>query len=178
MEWKLLLSCAIDLVCLSVKKHSCVLLVPFSSEHQCLESFWKHTKKNWKFQCNFNRKSWHTLKIFSAEWKTLFCIFLFSPSGKLVQIEYALAAVAAGAPSVGIKGMSWKYFTDRFGILTVFWENETSLDHVLGPLYWIFLDLSFYYIFCYSCSGFFTGFNRFSISWGSFFWVILETFSW
>jgi len=31
--------------------------------------------------------------------------FLFdSPSGKLVQIEYALAAVAAGAPSVGIKG--------------------------------------------------------------------------
>lgn len=29
---------------------------------------------------------------------------MFSPSGKLVQIEYALAAVAAGAPSVGIKG--------------------------------------------------------------------------
>ena len=27
-----------------------------------------------------------------------------SPSGKLVQIEYALAAVAAGAASVGIKG--------------------------------------------------------------------------
>ena len=33
------------------------------------------------------------------------CVFdYFSPSGKLVQIEYALAAVAAGAPSVGIKG--------------------------------------------------------------------------
>lgn len=30
-------------------------------------------------------------------------IKLASPSGKLVQIEYALAAVAAGAPSVGIK---------------------------------------------------------------------------
>lgn len=29
-----------------------------------------------------------------------------SPSGKLVQIEYALSAVAAGAPSVGIKGKS------------------------------------------------------------------------
>lgn len=29
-----------------------------------------------------------------------------SPSGKLVQIEYALQAVAAGAPSVGIKGLS------------------------------------------------------------------------
>lgn len=27
----------------------------------------------------------------------------YSPSGKLVQIEYALSAVAAGAPSVGIK---------------------------------------------------------------------------
>lgn len=32
-------------------------------------------------------------------------IISFSPSGKLVQIEYALAAVAAGAPSVGIKGI-------------------------------------------------------------------------
>jgi 20S proteasome subunit alpha 2 len=30
--------------------------------------------------------------------------WFFSPSGKLVQIEYALAAVAAGGPSVGIKG--------------------------------------------------------------------------
>ena len=32
------------------------------------------------------------------------CYFV-SPSGKLVQIEYALAAVASGAPSVGIKGL-------------------------------------------------------------------------
>lgn len=30
--------------------------------------------------------------------------YIFSPSGKLVQIEYALAAVAAGAPSIGIRG--------------------------------------------------------------------------
>ena len=30
--------------------------------------------------------------------------YIFSPSGKLVQIEYALAAVAAGGPSVGLKG--------------------------------------------------------------------------
>lgn len=29
---------------------------------------------------------------------------IFSPSGKLVQLEYALAAVSAGAPSVGIMG--------------------------------------------------------------------------
>lgn len=33
-----------------------------------------------------------------------------SPSGKLVQIEYALAAVAAGGTSVGIKGKIHKYF--------------------------------------------------------------------
>ena len=33
-----------------------------------------------------------------------FSLTTFSPSGKLVQIEYALNAVSAGAPSVGIKG--------------------------------------------------------------------------
>jgi len=35
------------------------------------------------------------------------CVLCCSPSGKLVQIEYALQAVAAGAPSVGIKG-NWR----------------------------------------------------------------------
>lgn len=34
----------------------------------------------------------------------------YSPSGKLVQIEYALAAVSAGAASVGIKGLYTKKF--------------------------------------------------------------------
>lgn len=34
-----------------------------------------------------------------------FSLTTFSPSGKLVQIEYALAAVASGAPSVGIKAV-------------------------------------------------------------------------
>jgi hypothetical protein len=33
-----------------------------------------------------------------------FSLTTFSPSGKLVQIEYALNAVAAGATSIGIKG--------------------------------------------------------------------------
>ena len=32
-----------------------------------------------------------------------FSLTTFSPSGKLVQIEYALMAVSSGAPSVGIK---------------------------------------------------------------------------
>lgn len=70
MEWELLLSCAIDLVCLSVKKHSCVFLVPFNSEDQCLESFWKS-----HIQCNFNRKSWHTLQIF-PHWVKNFILHL------------------------------------------------------------------------------------------------------
>ncbi|ESO94136.1 hypothetical protein LOTGIDRAFT_189380 [Lottia gigantea] len=35
-----------------------------------------------------------------------FSLTTFSPSGKLVQIEYALAAVSAGAPSVGIKAVN------------------------------------------------------------------------
>lgn len=35
-----------------------------------------------------------------------FSLTTFSPSGKLVQIEYALQAVADGATSLGIKGMS------------------------------------------------------------------------
>ncbi len=34
-----------------------------------------------------------------------FSLTTFSPSGKLVQIEYALNAVAAGKTSLGIKGM-------------------------------------------------------------------------
>ena len=45
--------------------------------------------------------------IFNPDFKTVSNVFLHlfhSPSGKLVQIEYALAAVAAGGPSVGIKG--------------------------------------------------------------------------
>ncbi|XP_036922093.1 LOW QUALITY PROTEIN: proteasome subunit alpha type-2-like [Sturnira hondurensis] len=38
-----------------------------------------------------------------AECGYSFLLTTFSPSGKLVQIKYALAAVAGGAPSVGIK---------------------------------------------------------------------------
>ena len=38
--------------------------------------------------------------IISSKLVFFFCL---SPSGKLVQIEYALQAVAAGAPSMGIK---------------------------------------------------------------------------
>jgi 20S proteasome subunit alpha 2 len=37
-----------------------------------------------------------------------FSLTTFSPSGKLVQIEHALAAVSQGATSLGIKGKSPK----------------------------------------------------------------------
>lgn len=36
--------------------------------------------------------------------KHIFLHIFCSPSGKLVQLEYALAAVSGGAPSVGIMG--------------------------------------------------------------------------
>jgi len=39
-----------------------------------------------------------------------FSLTTFSPSGKLVQIEYALNAVAAGGSSVGILGSYFTYF--------------------------------------------------------------------
>lgn len=40
-----------------------------------------------------------------------FSLTTFSPSGKLIQIEYALNAVNGGATSVGIKGSCWKGIT-------------------------------------------------------------------
>lgn len=39
-----------------------------------------------------------------GQWINSLFLSHISPSGKLVQIEYALAAVGAGAPAVGIKG--------------------------------------------------------------------------
>jgi 20S proteasome alpha/beta subunit len=40
----------------------------------------------------------------SAQLTLSFSLTTFSPSGKLVQIEHALAAVAGGTTSLGIKG--------------------------------------------------------------------------
>jgi len=62
------------------------------------------------------------------------CYFV-SPSGKLVQIEYALAAVASGAPSVGIKGLPIICYYNLFlkgsilaGVVEfgVTWEKKVS----------------------------------------------------
>lgn len=42
-----------------------------------------------------------------------FSLTTFSPSGKLVQIEHALAAVSQGATSLGIKG---EHRLDRYSL--------------------------------------------------------------
>ena len=52
--------------------------------------------------------------------------FSFSPSGKLVQIEYALAAVGAGAPSVGIKGKS--NYTAESGLESMGYQSIAITD--------------------------------------------------
>ena len=46
-----------------------------------------------------------------------FSLTTFSPSGKLVQIEHALAAVASGTTSLGIKGaLPWPRSARRKGL--------------------------------------------------------------
>lgn len=40
----------------------------------------------------------------NADLNTSYSLTVFSPSGKLVQIEHALAAVSQGTTSLGIKG--------------------------------------------------------------------------
>jgi hypothetical protein len=43
-----------------------------------------------------------------------FSLTTFSPSGKLVQIEHALAAVGQGTSSLGIKGFFFSFLSLRF----------------------------------------------------------------
>jgi len=50
-----------------------------------------------RFECSRSRM---------ASERYSFSLTTFSPSGKLVQIEYALQAVSSGAPAVGIKAMN------------------------------------------------------------------------
>jgi len=57
-----------------------------------------------------------------------------SPSGKLVQIEYALAAVASGAPSVGIKG-PWVCTCGK-NVLRVVLKWHVKLAFLLHYVWW------------------------------------------
>lgn len=76
-----------------------------------------------------------------------FSLTTFSPSGKLVQIEYALNAVAAGAPSVGIKVPSGVVLATEKKHKSVLFEEHSIMkvepiaDHIgmvysgMGPDY-------------------------------------------
>ncbi|KAK9508912.1 hypothetical protein O3M35_006353 [Rhynocoris fuscipes] len=76
-----------------------------------------------------------------------FSLTTFSPSGKLVQIEYALAAVAAGAPSIGIKASNGVVLATENKYKSILYEEhtirkvETVTEHIgmvysgMGPDY-------------------------------------------
>ena len=61
-----------------------------------------------------------------------FSLTTFSPSGKLVQIEYALTAVAGGAPSVGIKAANGVVLTTEKTQKSILYE-EWSV-HKVEPI--------------------------------------------
>lgn len=54
-----------------------------------------------------------------------FSLTTFSPSGKLVQIEYALAAVASGAPSVGIKARDGVVLATEKKQKSILYDDQT-----------------------------------------------------
>ncbi|XP_014241049.1 proteasome subunit alpha type-2 [Cimex lectularius] len=76
-----------------------------------------------------------------------FSLTTFSPSGKLVQIEYALAAVASGAPSIGIKASNGVVLATENKYKSILYEEHTVkkieliTDHIgmvysgMGPDY-------------------------------------------
>lgn len=61
-----------------------------------------------------------------------FSLTTFSPSGKLVQIEYALAAVAAGAPSVGMKAVNGVVIATENKQKTLLYEEH--MIHKIEPI--------------------------------------------
>jgi len=76
-----------------------------------------------------------------------FSLTTFSPSGKLVQIEYALAAVASGAASVGIKASNGVVLATEKKHKSILYEDHSTykiekiVDHIgmvysgMGPDY-------------------------------------------
>ena len=61
-----------------------------------------------------------------------FSLTTFSPSGKLVQIEYALAAVAGGAPSVGIKAANGVVFATEKKQKSILYDERSV--HKVEPI--------------------------------------------
>jgi 20S proteasome subunit alpha 2 len=69
-----------------------------------------------------------------------FSLTTFSPSGKLVQIEYALAAVAAGAPAVGIKAKDGVVLAAENKVKSILYEEQSvhkveKIDDHIGMVY-------------------------------------------
>merc|ERR1712137_1142335 len=54
-----------------------------------------------------------------------FSLTTFSPSGKLVQIEYALSAVAAGGPSVGLKAINGSVIAAEKKQKSILYDEKT-----------------------------------------------------
>lgn len=73
-----------------------------------------------------------------------FSLTTFSPSGKLVQIEYALAAVASGAPTVGIKATN--------GVVLATEKKHKSMLYD-GTSVWKIETINEYIGMCYSGMG-------------------------
>jgi len=73
-----------------------------------------------------------------------FSLTTFSPSGKLVQIEYALAAVATGAPTIGIKATN--------GVVLATEKKHKSMLYD-GASVWKIETIGQYIGMCYSGMG-------------------------
>ena len=61
-----------------------------------------------------------------------FSLTTFSPSGKLVQIEYALNAVASGSTSLGVKAKNGVVIATEKKLPTCL-IDETSMQKVVMP---------------------------------------------
>ena len=59
-------------------------------------------------------------------YSTSYSLTVFSPSGKLVQIEHALAAVAQGTTSLGIKGTQTRPIQPIAAVMTSSIQQRTA----------------------------------------------------
>merc|ERR1712004_356829 len=65
-----------------------------------------------------------------------FSLTTFSPSGKLVQIEYALQAVSSGAPSVGIKAVNGCVLATEKKNKSILFEDHSTykIEQITGNI--------------------------------------------
>merc|ERR1712029_1277524 len=70
-------------------------------------------------------KSLSSLKIMASE-RYSFSLTTFSPSGKLMQIEYALQAVSSGAASVGLKASNGVVLATEKKTKSILYEEHST----------------------------------------------------